>query len=67
MPRVGNEAFADYVDAHVADFKHVNNKKDPVPIVPGRFMGFAHPSGEVHIESESEWVACPGEQFFLAV
>ncbi|KAK7686333.1 hypothetical protein QCA50_010557 [Cerrena zonata] len=60
MPRVGNQAFADYVDAHVA-LTHVNNEKDPVPIVPGRFLGFHHPSGEVHIEESGEWASCPGQ------
>jgi predicted lipase len=68
MPRVGNPAFADYVDAmHSASsvavtVTHINNKKDPIPIVPGRFMGFAHPAGEVHIQDDSSnsWVSCPG-------
>ena len=67
MPRVGNSAFADYVDAMVsasatATVTHINNKKDPIPIVPGRFMGFAHPAGEVHIQDNSgnSWVSCPG-------
>jgi hypothetical protein len=68
MPRVGNPAFANYVDAlHHADnvqvtVTHINNKKDPIPIVPGRFLGFAHPAGEVHIldGSGSAWVVCPG-------
>ncbi|KAK0188491.1 lipase [Armillaria mellea] len=60
MPRVGNQAFADYVDAHVS-VSHVNNKKDPVPILPGRFLGFHHPSGEKHITDSNGWVACPGQ------
>lgn len=60
MPRVGNQAFADYVDAHVT-LSHVNNKKDPVPILPGRFLGFHHPSGEVHITDANGWVACAGQ------
>ncbi|SJL13761.1 uncharacterized protein ARMOST_17209 [Armillaria ostoyae] len=60
MPRVGNQAFADYVDAHVS-VSHVNNKKDPVPILPGRFLGFHHPSGEKHITDSNAWVACPGQ------
>lgn len=33
---------------------------DLVPIVPGRFMGFAHPHGEVHILSPGKAVSCPG-------
>ncbi|EPQ56167.1 lipase [Gloeophyllum trabeum ATCC 11539] len=60
MPRVGNQAFADYVDAH-GGVTHVNNKKDPVPILPGRFLGFRHPSGEVHVQASGAWDACPGQ------
>ena len=59
--QVGNQAFADYVDTHVTSMNHVNNKKDPVPIVPGRFLGFRHPSGEVHIQVDNVWAACPDE------
>lgn len=66
MPRVGNDAFADYVDSTLSGcVTHINNKKDPIPTVPGRFMGFAHPAGEVHIQEEEEnsgtWVACLGQ------
>ncbi|KAK0490187.1 alpha/beta-hydrolase [Armillaria luteobubalina] len=61
MPRVGNQAFADYVDANV-NVTHVNNKKDPVPIVPGKKLGYHHCSGEKHItDSDDEWVNCPGQ------
>jgi predicted lipase len=60
MPRVGNGAFADYVDARLM-VTHVNNREDPVPIVPGRFQGFVHPSGEVHIQDSGAWDACPGQ------
>ena len=70
-PRVGNQAFADYVDAHVTGLNggtgltRINNKEDIVPIVPGRFLGFHHPSGEVHIQDSGAWDACPGECEFL--
>ncbi|KAI0075335.1 lipase [Panus rudis PR-1116 ss-1] len=60
MPRVGNQAFADYVDSHLS-LTHINNKEDIVPIVPGRFLGFHHPSGEVHIQDSNAWEACPGQ------
>lgn len=40
---------------------HINNKEDLVPILPGMFLGFVHPSGEVHIEDSGEWAACPGQ------
>jgi hypothetical protein len=62
MPRVGNAAFADYVDAtHNGNLTHINNKEDPVPIVPGEFLGYTHPAGEVHIQDSGAWVACPGQ------
>ncbi|EJC99932.1 lipase [Fomitiporia mediterranea MF3/22] len=61
LPRVGNQAFADYVDSHVTDLTHVTNKQDPIPTVPGRFLEFQHPQGEVHIQDSEEWKACPGQ------
>lgn len=62
LPRVGNQAFADYVDAQLTDFTRVNNKKDPVPILPFRLLGFEHPSGEVHIQEGGSWDSCPGQE-----
>ncbi len=63
LPRVGNQAFADYVDAHdaIASVTHINNKEDPIPILPGRFLGFHHPAGEIHIQDSGAWLACPGQ------
>jgi len=60
LPRVGNQAFANYVDAHLS-LTHINNKEDPVPTVPGMFLGYHHPSGEVHIMDNNQWVSCPGQ------
>jgi hypothetical protein len=61
-PRAGNAAFADYVDAmHNGNLTHINNKMDPVPIVPSRILGYAHPAGEVHIQDSGAWVVCPGQ------
>ena len=62
LPRVGNPAFADYVDAHVEDFHRVTNRKDPVPILPPRAIGYRHPSGEIHIQEDESWDACPGQE-----
>ncbi|OJA08437.1 hypothetical protein AZE42_06541 [Rhizopogon vesiculosus] len=45
LPRVGNQYFANYIDANV-HLTHINNKEDPIPIVPGKFLGFVHPAGE---------------------
>ncbi|KZT00598.1 lipase [Laetiporus sulphureus 93-53] len=61
LPRVGNQAFANYVDASSVVVTHINNEEDPIPICPGMFLGFVHPSGEVHIEDSGEWAACPGQ------
>jgi len=60
LPRVGNQAFADYVDAH-AHLAHINNKEDPIPTLPPRVVGFAHPRGEIHVLDNDEWVECPGQ------
>ncbi|PIL24821.1 hypothetical protein GSI_12707 [Ganoderma sinense ZZ0214-1] len=63
LPRVGNQAFADYVDAHdsITSVTHINNMEDPIPILPGRLLGFDHPAGEIHIQDSGEWLACPGQ------
>jgi Lipase (class 3) len=61
MPRVGNQAFADYVDSQLSGLvTHVNNKEDPVPTVPSISLGYHHPSGEIHIQDSSTWNVCPG-------
>ncbi|OJT09887.1 Lipase [Trametes pubescens] len=60
-PRVGNKAFASLIDSKVPDFVRINNEKDLVPIVPGRFLGFQHPHGEIHIVSPGNAVACAGD------
>lgn len=58
--QVGNQAFADYVDANLY-LTHINNEEDPIPICPGMFLGFVHPAGEVHIQDSGEWASCPGQ------
>ena len=61
MPRVGNQAFANFVDSRLSGrVTHVNNQEDPVPVVPGRFLGFHHPSGEIHILDSGAWDTCSG-------
>ena len=62
LPRVGNQAFADFVDQQL-NLTHVSHGHDPVPIVPGRDLGFVHPSGEVHISNDNDdlWLECPGQ------
>ena len=48
-------------DTQVDDFQRINNKKDPVPTLPGEFLGFSHVHGEIHIVSDDEVVACSGD------
>lgn len=60
QPRLGNKALANYVDAHLSGAVRMTNKKDLVPTIPGRFLGFAHFSGEVHIEEDDSIVLCHG-------
>ncbi|KAG8925997.1 hypothetical protein FRC01_009471 [Tulasnella sp. 417] len=43
VPRVGNPAFASYLSSF--DITRITHKQDPIPIVPGRGLGFAHPQG----------------------
>jgi len=65
MPRVGNKAFADYIDHNLrVNVTHINNKKDFVPIIPIPEFDFEyhHPSGEVHIMENNQWVSCPGQE-----
>jgi len=61
LPRVGNQAFANYVDSTIGSFTRITNLKDPVPIVPGRFLGYYHPSNEAHISENGDWESCPGQ------
>lgn len=62
LPRVGNQAWANFVDTNnKVKLTHINNKEDPVPILPGMFLGFHHPSGEAHIQDSGAWDACPGK------
>ncbi|KAJ7291065.1 lipase [Mycena rebaudengoi] len=60
MPRVGNQAFADLASVG-SRVTHINNKEDLVPILPGRFLGFHHPTGEIHIQDSGAWDVCPGQ------
>ena len=44
------------------DFIRINNKKDPIPIVPRRFLDFRHPHGEIHMMSAGEAYSCPEDE-----
>ncbi|KAG9025058.1 hypothetical protein FS837_005099 [Tulasnella sp. UAMH 9824] len=59
VPRVGNPAFASYLSSF--DLTRITHELDPIPIVPGRSLGFAHPQGEIHQSSaDDKWYNCPG-------
>ncbi|KAF8622729.1 hypothetical protein AX15_006820 [Amanita polypyramis BW_CC] len=60
-PRVGNRDFVQLIDSQVANFSRVNNKRDIIPILPGRFLGFQHPAGEIHILFPGYAIACSGD------
>ncbi|EIM80306.1 alpha/beta-hydrolase [Stereum hirsutum FP-91666 SS1] len=69
-PRGGNEAWADLVDATLGgNFTYITHKDDPVPLVPPQFLGYVHPSGEVHIVATddasgnaTQTISCPGRE-----
>ena len=64
MPRVGNKVFAKWVDSHLGgNVTHINNQHDPIPILPSEFLGYVHPSGEIHIDKTGSWLSCPGQSF----
>ncbi|KAG8812716.1 hypothetical protein FRC17_001883, partial [Serendipita sp. 399] len=60
QPRVGNQAWINWFNTNVSDITRINNKDDPVPILPGRFMGYVGNLGEIHIRDDSAWINCPG-------
>ncbi|KAK0202294.1 alpha/beta-hydrolase [Desarmillaria ectypa] len=76
-PRIGNQAFADFVDASFSkgSYARITNKADPVPHVPPTVLEFVHAQGEVHLgeggavaceAQENESVGCPDRVGLLA-
>ncbi|KAF9785227.1 Alpha/Beta hydrolase protein [Thelephora terrestris] len=60
-PRVGNPAWANWFDSQVnGNFNRINHNLDPIPIVPGRGMGYSHVAGEIHIDGSNHWNSCNG-------
>jgi len=58
QPRVGNTDFAEYMAN-----KHVNRityESDPLPILPGRFLGFSGNSVEYHVGITTGITSCEG-------
>jgi len=60
-PRVGNNTWATFFDSQVVFFLRLNNKRDPVPILPSRLLGFRHPSGEIYVQEDGSVHVCPGK------
>ncbi|QRW16974.1 Lipase (class 3) [Rhizoctonia solani] len=60
-PRVGNDVFADFVNAKVSDVIRITNKRDIVPVLPPLLLGFKHTTGEKHINIDGVWNSCAGQ------
>ncbi|KAF7317787.1 Lipase-3 domain-containing protein [Mycena kentingensis (nom. inval.)] len=62
LPRGGNKEWADLLDSEVG-VTFFTNQNDPVPTVPPLFLGFQHPSGEIHSvdDTQNSFLACPGQ------
>ncbi|KAH7417606.1 lipase [Cadophora sp. MPI-SDFR-AT-0126] len=52
-PRVGNEAFVNFVDGQAGVHYRVTHTDDPIPRYPGRILGFYHTSPEFWLSSGS--------------
>ncbi|KAF7362839.1 Alpha/beta-hydrolase [Mycena venus] len=62
-PRVGNAAFANWVDSMFGtNNTFVVSRDDPVPHVPLLAQGFQHASGEVWIKDNTTTLACDGQE-----
>ncbi|CAE6373991.1 Lipase [Rhizoctonia solani AG-1 IB] len=60
-PRVGNDVFAEFVDAKISNLTRITNKRDLVPVLPPILLGFAHTTGEEHINADGVWYNCSGQ------
>ncbi|KAG5652726.1 hypothetical protein H0H81_003923 [Sphagnurus paluster] len=73
LPRMGNKAFANYVDAKLGStMTRVSNQNDPVPLLPPKLLGYQQVSREVHIRSVSNGeptnvVTCTGQENSVSV
>lgn len=47
-------------NTQVNNFRRINHDSDPVPIIPGRGLGFSHVAGEIHIMAADHWKSCSG-------
>lgn len=51
-PRVGNTAFAEWVNGSPITLRRVNSFADPVPHLPERFNGYQHAGSEIWIGAD---------------
>ena len=52
-PRVGNEAFVNFVDTQAGAHYRVTHTDDPIPRFPGRILGFYHTRPEFWLSTGS--------------
>ncbi|KAG6809566.1 hypothetical protein H0H92_015749 [Tricholoma furcatifolium] len=69
LPRGGNPAWADLVDATLGStMGYMTNQNDPVPTLPPQLLGYRQPSGETHVRAvdasgdATDVVACSGQE-----
>ncbi|KAF8180842.1 alpha/beta-hydrolase [Pholiota molesta] len=61
LPRVGNPAFASFIDSNV-DVTHVNNKRGGFRTNASREVPrIRASSGETHIQDDGSWITCSGD------
>ncbi|KXN74482.1 alpha/beta-hydrolase [Conidiobolus coronatus NRRL 28638] len=62
QPRVGNLAFADYLDSKPIESARVTTRGDIVPIVPGHMLGYYHSQHIVHMDMKGNPIECSSTQ-----
>lgn len=69
LPRVGNQAWADWIDKSIRPgdkFNFVVNGADPVPKIPPVEIFYRHPAGEIFQRNSTsgalDTLSCPGQE-----
>ncbi|KAG8827698.1 hypothetical protein FRC18_009863 [Serendipita sp. 400] len=60
QPRVGNQNWINWYNTNIPDITRINNKDDPVAVLPSLSMGYVGNLGEIHIRDDNAWINCPG-------
>jgi len=58
-PRVGNDAFADFIDSKYVNATRVTYKRDPIPHLPPKVVNYQHHNTEYWFQSASSYQRCP--------